>query len=172
MTLTSSIPLKALGWAGRHRTGVALWRLVARSHGRQRGWLASAVDLVRFACAFDVPGACPVLRPESIALMFAPPPGAPGHDGRGVPKSVYYGCGWSVRMLRPARTLDTWHTGSLDGTSTLLMRRHDGIDVAVLFNSRSARDGRRLSDVIKPTLEEALGGVSRWPGKDLFGALL
>ena len=35
------------------------------------GWLASAVDLVRFASTFDRPDASPVLNPASIQRMFA-----------------------------------------------------------------------------------------------------
>ncbi|MCY4027371.1 MAG: serine hydrolase [Acidobacteria bacterium] len=44
------------------------------------GWLASAVDLVRFASTFDRPATSPVLNPASVRRMFALPeifPAAP-----------------------------------------------------------------------------------------------
>src|SRR5580700_1693029 len=61
------------------------------------GWIASAVDLVRFAVAFDDPKKCLVLSSESIQMMLAPPPGPVGHGPKGKPKETYYGCGWDVR---------------------------------------------------------------------------
>ena len=44
------------------------------------GWIASAVDLMRFARAFDDPKKCPVLSEATIETMLAPPPGTVGHD--------------------------------------------------------------------------------------------
>src|SRR5262249_15241404 len=60
------------------------------------GWIASAIDLVRFAAAFDVPSRCPILKEQSIRAMLARPPGPPGLDKRGRPKTAYYACGWQV----------------------------------------------------------------------------
>jgi N-acyl-D-amino-acid deacylase len=146
------------------------WSLEAMdSHG---GWLASAVDLVRFASAFDVPAHCPILTPRSIATMFARPDGPSSHDANGRPAPVYYACGWQVRELAGGGHVNTWHTGSLAGTSTLLVRRWDGKNWAVLFNMRTARDGRRLSDKIDPLLHVAAGRVWRWPAGDRFAELL
>lgn len=146
------------------------WSLEAMdSHG---GWLASAVDLVRFAAAFDVPAACKILRPESIATMFARPEGAAGHDAGGTPKAAYYGCGWSVRPIGRQGRANTWHTGSLDGTSTLLVRRHDGKNWAVLFNTRNGPDGKRLSGKIDGSIHRAAELVRSWPNADQFPQLL
>jgi len=146
------------------------WSLEAMdSHG---GWLASAVDLVRFACAFDVPERCPILRPQTIETMFARPEGRAGYDENGTPKPVYYACGWSVRALGAPGRINTWHTGSLSGTSTLLVRRFDGKNWAVLFNMRTARDGRRLAVVIDPLIHRAADRVTHWPETDLFPRLL
>jgi hypothetical protein len=61
------------------------------------GWIASAVDLVRFGAALDDPKRCPILSEDSIRTMLAPPPGAVGHDPSGRPKATYYACGWNVR---------------------------------------------------------------------------
>ena len=63
------------------------------------GWIASAVDLVRFAAAFDDPKKCPILKEETIRTMLDPPPGPVGHGPKGKPKAVYYACGWNVRPV-------------------------------------------------------------------------
>jgi len=143
------------------------WHLEAMdSHG---GWISSAPDLVRFASAFDKPDACKVLKPESIKTMFARPEGLAGHDKDGKAKDVFYGCGWQVRTLGREDRVNTWHTGSLDGTSTILVRRVDGLCWAVLFNTRNNAKGETLSGLIDPLVHKAADKVKRWPDRDLFG---
>jgi CubicO group peptidase (beta-lactamase class C family) len=129
------------------------------AHG---GWIASAPDLVRFASAFDNPADCPLLKPETIETMFARPEGAAGYEADGRPKAAYYACGWSVRPVRD-RGRNTWHSGLIAGTSALLVRRHDGLDWAVLFNTQSTPDGRTLSGVIDPLIHRAADAVRSWP---------
>ena len=73
-----------------------LERSVASDPARRH---ASAVDLVKFACAFDDPHRCRVLGVGSIDTMFARPKGRAGHEENGTPKATYYGCGWSVRPV-------------------------------------------------------------------------
>jgi N-acyl-D-amino-acid deacylase len=159
---------------GTNRHGTPLpygaWSLEAMdAHG---GWLASAPDLVRFAAEFDVPEACRILEPGSIAIMFARPEGEAGYEPGGKPRSVYYGCGWRVRVVGGQRPLNTWHTGHLDGTSALLVRRFDGTNWSVLFNARTAPDGQRLAEKVDPLLHQAASRVRRWPDVDQFAALL
>ena len=48
------------------------------------GWIASAVDLVRFAVALDDPKKCPVLHEESILTMLERRPGRRLPEGRRV----------------------------------------------------------------------------------------
>jgi len=130
------------------------------SHG---GWIASAEDLVRFAAVFDDPDRCKILGAKSIKTMFARPPGAAGKDKDGKPAASYYGCGWSVRPVGGGKA-NTWHNGSLDGTSTLLVRRWDGLTWAVLFNSRQAKGGEPAR-LIDPLVHEAADAVKHWPGE-------
>jgi len=127
------------------------------SHG---GWLASAVDLVRFASAFDDPATCKVLKPDSIREMFERPANTKGE--------TYYALGWNVRPVEGKLT--TWHTGSLPGTSTILMRRYDGLDVAVLFNSRVSPTAEHLTQALEGPLHRALDNVRDWPKEDYFQA--
>jgi CubicO group peptidase (beta-lactamase class C family) len=130
------------------------------AHG---GWLASASDLVRFAGAFNDPRRCKILSGKSIALMIARPPGAAGTEDKGKPRDAYYGCGWMVRPVGDSSRCNIWHAGSLDGTSTLLVNRHDGLTWAVLFNSRKKTDKKEPAAAIDPLLHEAADAVKIWP---------
>ncbi|MFP6576884.1 MAG: D-aminoacylase, partial [Pirellulaceae bacterium] len=107
------------------------------------------------------------LKESSIEQMFARPAGVLGYEPGDKPKVVYYGCGWSVRTLPEKPQINTWHTGSLDGTSTMLVRRHDGLNWAVLFNSRNGTNNHRLSTMIDGRLHRAADAVKAWPQRDL-----
>ncbi len=133
------------------------------AHG---GWLASAADLVRFACAFDDPSRCPLLSPEMVAAMFARPQGSAGYEPDGKPRAAYYACGWLVRPTSDGKA-NHWHNGSLPGTSTLLVRRHDGLNWAALFSQRTDPSGLSYGD-IDPALHRAADAVTEWPEWDLF----
>jgi N-acyl-D-amino-acid deacylase len=117
------------------------------SHG---GWIASALDVARFASSLDK-----VLNAKSLETMFARPSIAGTAP-------VYYGCGWMVRPLGEGVKMNTWHTGSLPGTSSLVVRRHDGLVWAVLFNERLKNES------IDPALHKAADAVSEWPKGNLF----
>jgi N-acyl-D-amino-acid deacylase len=146
-------------------TPYGAWNVEAMdAHG---GWIASAPALLRFAKALDDPGGAKVLRPETVDRMFDRPPGASGFDPEGGPKAVYYALGWNVRPVEDLGQ-NTWHTGSLPGTSTLLVRRWDGLSWAVLFNTRDAKGGQVLSGAIDPLVHEAADQVREWPDLDLF----
>jgi len=141
-------------------TPYGAWYLEAMdSHG---GWIASAPDLVRFASAFDDPGHSRLLQANTIQLMFARPAGSAGFGKNGKPLDSYYACGWSVRPMGKAGR-NTWHSGALDGTGTLLVRRCDGLNWAVLFNKWHDQNGKLLSDQIDPPVHAAADQVKRWP---------
>jgi CubicO group peptidase (beta-lactamase class C family) len=131
------------------------------------GWIASAVDLVRFVVAFDDPKKCPVLSEESILTMFAPPPGPVGHGPKGRPKPEFYGCGWDVRPEGRGR-FTKWHSGGLAGTSTLLVGRDDGIAWALLFNSDTDAKGKDFVAPLDEPLHKTANGIKDWPDVDLF----
>ncbi|MGH7172056.1 MAG: serine hydrolase domain-containing protein [Gemmataceae bacterium] len=130
------------------------------AHG---GWLASAPDLVRFISAFDDPHHCKILKAKSIDILFARPPGAAGQEANGKPRAAYYACGWMVRPIGSTGHANIWHGGSLDGTSTLLVRRHDGLAWAVLFNSRASGKKKEPASAIDPLLHQAADAVKNWP---------
>ncbi len=141
------------------------WHLEAMdAHG---GWISTAPDLVRLAAAFDQPDKCKILKAASIKTMFARPDGFAGHDKKGKPLDVYYGCGWNVRLVGGGK-VNTWHPGGLDGTASILVRRADGLTWAVLFNTCNNRKGKYLGELIDPLVHQAADKVKRWPNRDLF----
>lgn len=129
------------------------------AHG---GWLASAVDLVRFAAALDDPAHSPLLRRETFDLLSAPPAPPVSRKADGALEPSYYAAGWNVRPVGKEGRANYWHNGSLPGTSTLLVRRHDGLSWAVCFNQRS--EDKALPDgAIDAALHRAAGRVGAWP---------
>ena len=133
------------------------------------GWIASVIDLVRFAAALDEPGKCPILSEAGIRAMLAPPPGAVGHTADGKPRPSYYACGWNVQP--PSGETDKWaksHSGLLAGSSTHLACRADGIDWAVCFNCDADRHGKEFGGLIRPQLHQAMDKIKDWPEEDLF----
>jgi CubicO group peptidase (beta-lactamase class C family) len=131
------------------------------SHG---GWLASATDLARFIEALDgrhpSPNHPQILSPKSIAEMIArpAPPLWVGTDN-------WYGMGWSVRTAEGGT--NWWHTGSLDGTTTLMVRAGIGVTWVVLLNSRP-KDSGGLDSELDRGMWQAEQAVQRWPAHDLF----
>ena len=101
------------------------------SHG---GWIASAVDLVRFAIHVDdFPQQPDILRQDTIRTMTT-----------GSSANPDYALGWAVNSLG-----DWWHGGSLPGTSTILMRTAAGFCWAALTNTRRPGLGAELDKVIR-----------------------
>jgi N-acyl-D-amino-acid deacylase len=138
------------------------WNLEAMdSHG---AWIASAVDLAKFAAAFDDPDKCPILKSSSIDLMYRRPPGLAGHEEDGAEKDVYYSLGWSNRVMSGDR-LNHWHTGSLPGTATIMIRRHDGKNFIALLNSRISPSASHLGRAIDSLLHQAADEVTDWPSE-------
>lgn len=137
---------------------------VMDAHG---GWISSTVDLARFATAFDIPDPSAILKPESIATMFGRPPGILGHDENGHQKASYYALGWSVRPKGSGKA-NTWHTGSIQGTATLLVRRHDGFNWVILFNTSRNAKGQSLGGIIDRQMHGVINSVKSWPKHDLF----
>jgi len=95
------------------------------SHG---GWIATAADLVRFALHVDGKSTQrDILKPATLREMTTATAANAG-----------YAKGWAVNKVP-----NWWHTGSLPGTSTLLVRSESGFCWAALANTRS--DGLDLA---------------------------
>lgn len=130
------------------------------SHG---GWIASAPDLVRFATSLDDPRHCPILNAKSIRELFARP-AETGYETNGSPRPAYYAAGWNVRPVG-SQGMDCWHGGALDGTNALLLRRHDGLSWAVLFNANETVDHQELLKLVEDALHAVADKVKEWPAK-------
>ena len=126
------------------------------AHG---GWIASVEDLARFVGALDVAAPSPLLKPETLRMMYAPPPPPVARREDGELQDSWYGCGWMVRPV--GGKANSWHSGSLPGTSSLLVRRWDGLSWVVLFNQRS--EEKELPDgAIDGALHRAADRVTEW----------
>jgi N-acyl-D-amino-acid deacylase len=129
------------------------------AHG---GWILSAVDLARFAAALDNPENSPLLKPATLREMYAPPAAPVSRKPDGSLDDAYYACGWLVRPVKSDGRANYWHNGSLPGTNTWLVRRHDGLSWAVLFNLRS-EDNTLPDGAIDGALHRAANAVKKWP---------
>ena len=122
------------------------------AHG---GWLASARDLLRFLLAVDGRTAsADLLQPASIALMVERPPLAE-YSG----SAAYYALGWQVRPT--GGDANWWHTGSLPGTSTILVRAANNLSWVALFNSRPAASDSFFNE-LDSELWRAVNGITEW----------
>jgi len=127
------------------------------SHG---GWIASAIDLVRFLVHADGTVKPALLKPETVSQMIARPAARlvtePG---------TWYGLGWQVR--KAGQDANWWHIGSLDGTTTLMVRTFQGMYWALLLNG-SPKQQDKLFDAMDEGLWKAAGSIKEWPQRDLF----
>jgi CubicO group peptidase (beta-lactamase class C family) len=117
------------------------------SHG---GWLATAIDLVRFLVHVDkFPSKPDILRSDTIEIMTTASAVSPG-----------YAKGWSVNKYN-----NWWHTGSLPGTTTIMVRTSQQFCWAALTNTRAPGD---LSGDLDRLVWEMVGKITTWPDHDLF----
>ena len=74
--------------------------------------------------------------------------------------ATYYGFGW---MIRPVGSDGNWwHTGSLPGTSTIMVRAANGLAWVALFNSRPSSADAFFNE-LDSELWRAVNGVTEWP---------
>lgn len=123
------------------------------------GWIGSAPDLVRWAKMFDKSSS--VLNTASLNSIWAKPEIGIQPDG------WYYGLGWQVRPTTGGTGRNTWHTGSMPGTFTIVVRTYNGMSWAALFNRRDDASGKSYGD-IDAALWTAANGVKTWPTNDMF----
>jgi hypothetical protein len=79
--------------------------------------------------------------------------------------------GWQVRTA--GSDANWWHGGSLDGTTTFMVRAGNGFTWVAFFNSRpSSPSGRSdpFGDELDSALWRAFAAVRQWPDHDLFAA--
>jgi len=130
------------------------------SHG---GWVASAIDYLRFVLSIDGRSDQPdFLSASTIRTMIARP-SIPYWSGG----PWWYGMGWADRPS--GADANWWHFGSLPGTTTLVVRNFAGVMWVAFFNSRPKNEEMFLTD-LDNGLWTALQGVTTWPSNDQFSS--
>jgi CubicO group peptidase (beta-lactamase class C family) len=118
------------------------------SHG---GWVATPTDLVRFLVRVDgFPTKPDILKPETITNMTTPSAASSG-----------YAKGWSVNKYH-----NWWHSGSLPGTTTIMVRTSGQFCWAALTNTRNT--GSSIGIDLDTLIWNMTSKIKRWPGGDLF----
>ncbi|MDQ3392881.1 MAG: beta-lactamase family protein [Bacteroidota bacterium] len=120
--------------------------------GAAGGWIASSSQLLKLVLAIDGFDTKPdILSVASIEEMTS------GVEAGGSP------LGWKGVDING----NWWRTGTLAGSSALVMRQADGTSFAVILNS-SIYSGARFTTEINKAMQKALNGVEEWPVHDLF----
>ena len=78
--------------------------------------------------------------------------------------ACYYAFGWWVRPTQG--DANWWHTGTLPGTTSILVRTYDNFSWVGLFNTRSLT--ANLEVEVDAALRSAFAGVTSFPTQDLF----
>jgi N-acyl-D-amino-acid deacylase len=123
------------------------------------GWIASAVDLVRYSESYDGRRGAAILKPQTIQLMIERVPSLFANP------NWWYGLGW---MVQPdGNSVLFWHDGYIPGTRAFLIHFSSGVSMAVLFNS-SPEDPEAFFNDFANSLVQALSSIKSWPAHDLF----
>ena len=129
------------------------------AHG---AWISTAADLLKFILAVDGRTSVPdILQETTIDLMIARPPLAEYQTS-----DTYYALGWQVRPT--GGDANWWHTGSLPGTTTIMVRTANGMSWTALFNSRPANADAFFGE-LDSELWRAVNGVTDWPAAGAAG---
>ncbi|MFY0255110.1 serine hydrolase domain-containing protein [Chitinophaga sp. 30R24] len=118
------------------------------AHG---GWIASATDLARLLVHID--GFTPpadILTSPWINTMTTASPANPG-----------YALGWAVNPYH-----NWWHSGSLPGTASEIIRTQQGFNWVLLCNTRT--DGSFFNDLDGLLWRAVNNPHTPWPAIDLF----
>lgn len=122
--------------------------------GAAGGWIASSAQLMRLLVSIDGLDSKPdILKPETLQLMADVGP----EHARMSP------IGWRGAN----ESGDWWRTGTLAGTSALMMRKENGISYSIILNT-STYSGARFTAEINRMMTRAINTIDYWPEHDLF----
>ncbi|MBD2701862.1 serine hydrolase [Spirosoma sp. BT702] len=119
------------------------------SHG---GLIASSIDLVKLLTRVDgFAGKADILKPETINTMTK------------YNATAGYSLGWSVNSSN-----NWWHTGSIQGTSSEIVRANNGFSWAIITNSGCIDCGDNYWIDLDQLGWQIQSLISQWPEYDLF----
>lgn len=112
------------------------------AHG---GWLSTASDLVRLLVRVDqFPTVPDILKPPTVRQMVTPTVAQGG---------AHYARGWAVNRA------NYFHSGSLPGTSTIMVRTGTGFCWAGLTNTRA----EGINQALDRLMWDMVGKITTWP---------
>ena len=134
------------------------------SYDAATGWVSSTVDLLRFLSGVDGRADRPdLLSAGIIAEMTGSGPTTTGGSGFCGGGACHYAAGW---IVRPTQGDATWsHTGSLPGTTSILVRSYHNFSWVALFNARQTPS---FDVQLEAALWTALSQSTSFPTHDLF----
>jgi CubicO group peptidase (beta-lactamase class C family) len=128
--LNQKLPSEVMYYAERGEDPYAMNVSRMDSHG---GWLATPAELVKFAASVDgLRSSANILKTSTIASMTRPSSA-----------NSTYASGWQVNSAP-----NWWHTGSLPGTSSLVVRTASGMCWAACANARTKDSLGLLDDMM------------------------
>ena len=120
--------------------------------GAAGGWIATPIDLLKLISHIDAKKNIPdILDSTSVAMMTTP---INGHTSP---------IGWR----KTSRHNKWWRTGTLAGSSTLIIHQPNGIDFAVITNTGTWR-GPKFYFEIEKAMYAAINQIKKWPSKDIL----
>jgi N-acyl-D-amino-acid deacylase len=131
------------------------------------GWIASPVDMLRFAGGIDAYVGSPSLISSSSLSQMLTNPNVPtcNPDGTTTPASSasWYGFGFFVDQSG-----NYSHGGSLPGTATKDAIGKNGFNVAILFNSLPQNASQFIWVDLDQALSTAFNATGTWSSEDYF----
>jgi N-acyl-D-amino-acid deacylase len=129
------------------------------------GWIASAVDMVRFLTVLDGSRGKPLLSEKTFAQMIDLPPAPlkPRENG------TYVGLGWDS-VIRNEKGYGYFKDGSWHGMRSYMKRLQNGTSWALLFNASmqpDVLDMKLTTDAVKEVRQE-VERLEKFPDIDLF----
>ncbi|MFO7938716.1 MAG: serine hydrolase domain-containing protein [Bacteroidales bacterium] len=119
--------------------------------GAAGAWVASPAEMVKFLVAIDgQPGKPDILSSEALEMMASNSNGTRPFGWTGTTPEGFY-----------------WRTGTLSGTSALLIKQPNGLSWFFVMNT-TPRYGARFPVQINRTMLQGMASVENWPEYDLF----
>jgi uncharacterized protein (TIGR03437 family) len=126
-------------------------------------WIASAIDLVRFANGVTGRTGTALLLPETIRLITTRPSYA-------MPGAPFYGLGWQIESN--GLTADWSHDGFIPGTFAFLYRTDLAGGVSFAFTFNGVPSSEEALGALLEGIRTTLFGLRQWPGGDQFETYL